>query len=66
MKGNIREDKAVKLLGAVLTSHHPADGEEADPSVLESVAQTKAKDNGRKHLEVQILSLVSLGTTEPT
>lgn len=65
MKGNRREDKAVKPRRAVLTSHQPPARGEPDPSGLESAAQTKAKDNGRKHLKVQILALVCLGTTAP-
>lgn len=51
MKGNIREDKAVKLLGAVLTSHHPC-GRRGDRSICFGVSSTnKSKRQWQEALE---------------
>lgn len=51
MKGNITEDKAVKLLWAVLTSHHPC-GRRGDRSICFGVSSTnKSKRQWQEALE---------------
>lgn len=51
MKANIREDKAVKLLGALLTSHHPC-GRTGDRSICFGVSSTnKSRRQWQEALE---------------